>query len=131
MILAFQEQFVAPILAGTKIHTIRTDEHDRWKAGCNIEMATGVRTKNYNLFKRATCISTEWVEVCYVKFYNINGSIKEICKVVWLHGRELIGEELEDFAISDGFANSIDFFAFYNKDYKGKLIHWTDKKYRK
>jgi hypothetical protein len=36
MILGFKPCFVAPILAGTKIHTIRDDPHNRWKAGREI-----------------------------------------------------------------------------------------------
>ena len=30
---------------------------------------------------------------------------------------------------NDGFASISDFFKFFNKDYTGKIIHWTDLKY--
>ena len=30
---------------------------------------------------------------------------------------------------NDGFASISDFLKFFNKDYTGKIIHWTDLKY--
>lgn len=32
-------------------------------------------------------------------------------------------------ANNDGFDTVEDFFAYFNKDYTGKIIHWTDLKY--
>ena len=59
MILGFKKQFPPMILVGTKIHTIREDKHDRWKAGNKIHFATGIRTKNYNQFYSGVCKSVQ------------------------------------------------------------------------
>lgn len=63
MVLGFKPQFVQKILNKSKIHTIREDSNDRWKAGRKIQMATGVRTKNYNKFAETDCISTQKIEI--------------------------------------------------------------------
>jgi hypothetical protein len=59
MILGFKPQFKEPILKGTKIHTLRDDEQERWRVGMTIHFATGVRTKYYNCFKQDKCKSTQ------------------------------------------------------------------------
>jgi len=65
MVLGFEQQFVEPILSGTKIHTIREDKHNRWKPGRSIQMATGVRTKNYNQFNEDECVSVQEIKILY------------------------------------------------------------------
>lgn len=59
MVIGFKKQFEAPIKAGTKIHTIREDAHNRWKPGMMMHQATGVRTKYYRCFNETPCISTQ------------------------------------------------------------------------
>ena len=36
---------------------------------------------------------------------------------------------LRELAKNDGFESVEDFFAYFNKDFKGKIIHWTDLQY--
>ena len=53
-----------------KLHTIRLDPHNRWKAGRSIQMAYGVRTKNYNNFNKGipeleTCVSVQNIEIVW------------------------------------------------------------------
>ena len=118
MKLGFKKQFVDPIKNGTKIHSIREDEHDRWKAGNIIHFATGVRTKYYNCFFEDVCKSTQDFEIVYddEPFVYIDG------KILWV-------EEIELLAKHDGFNSMEDFFKWFDKDFKGKIIHWTDFRY--
>ena len=130
MIIGFKEQFRAPILASTKIHTIREDKHDRWHAGRIMHMATGVRTKRYECFKEAVCISIQDIEITY-----------DDCIVVSIDGKTFalltkydeafdIGErKLQALARNDGFESITDFLSFFKGDFTGKIIHWTDLKY--
>lgn len=129
MVLSFKEQFVQPILDGTKIHSIREDIHDRWQPGNSIQMATGVRTKNYNCFNESRCVSTQTVYMSYA--YN------DIIEIT-VDGHYLFGRyDKELFAANDGFENWESFFDWFyplikkaeNEFYVGKLIHWTDKSY--
>lgn len=121
MILGFKKQFVTPIKKGTKIHSIRIDKHNRWKAGRSIQMATGVRTKNYKCFlKKHSCISVQRIEIRYEKNHII---------LVFVDGRKLNFMEVLALARNDGFKSLYDFFEWFSKDFVGKIVHWTNKKY--
>ena len=65
MILSFNKKFKVPIETGTKIHTIRLDKPNRWRAGKTIHFATGVRTKNYDNFKVGRCLSFQYITISY------------------------------------------------------------------
>ncbi|MBE7411382.1 MAG: hypothetical protein HS129_04840 [Leptospiraceae bacterium] len=68
MILGFKQQFIRPILDGTKIHTIREDVHNRWHVGNKIHFATGVRTKNYKQFLEKFCTGTQTIKIKHGEF---------------------------------------------------------------
>lgn len=127
MILGFKPHFKAPILAGTKIHTLRDDEHDRWQAGKHIHFATGVRTAAYECFKEADCISTQEVFMTWFPSRGLEISID---------GTELFMFDLMQFYNNDGFASYEDFENWFTPLVKKaggsktfKLIHWTDYRY--
>jgi hypothetical protein len=126
MILSFKKQFKQPILDGTKIHTIREDQHNRWWPGYIIHFACGVRTKLYECFKIGKCTRTQEIFMTYDWMLHIS-----------IDDRELYHPEKELLAKNDGFATYAEFQQwFYEaikanpKDhFKGKIIHWTDFKY--
>lgn len=115
MVLSFKEQFKEPIIEGNKIHSIREDKTNRWKAGNKIHFATGVRTKNYNCFKEGVCIRTQKIEFSH----------KHRMPYVSIDNKILSSYEAEDLAKKDGFDTLEDFFKWFGKDFKGKIIHWT------
>jgi hypothetical protein len=41
----------------------------------------------------------------------------------------LTDEQVLELAQNNGFDTVKDFFEYFNKDFKGKIIHWTDFKY--
>jgi hypothetical protein len=132
MVLGFKTQFVKSILQGIKKHTIRTDATGRWHAGNSIQMATGVRTKAYKQFnankpKLQSCISTQAIQIKHHKCY-VAGKCFE-GPSVHIDGRSLTALEIHDLAINDGFNNKDHFFEWFNTDYTGKIIHWTNLKY--
>lgn len=106
-----------------KIHTIRQDKHDRWKAERLIHFSTGVRTKKYKCFYKAPCISTQ--EVIIDSHREVIHIMKDGCRVETLQGKIT-----EIFAYNDGFDSVKDFWDWF-RDYQGslKLIHWTNLKY--
>ncbi len=135
MILSFKKQFPwkAPtnfeqrILSGSKIHTIREDPHGRWKAGRKIHFATGVRTKNYNCFKEGVCTS---VQSIHINYFIIGAFIKRLDIVI--DGRIVLNRDCEItdlLAINDGFNLTENFFKWFDSDFSGKIIHWTDFRY--
>lgn len=123
MILGFKKQFEQKIIEGNKIHTIRKDPHDRWKPGRKIHFTTGVRTKNYHQFMEGVCISTTFIGI---KWDNGIPTIVIEDDIGLFYPNEDIIERL---AKNDGFESVEDFFKWFNKDFNGKIIHWTDFNY--
>lgn len=123
MILGFKTRFKQPILDGTKIHTIRADKPNRWHAGRKIQMVTGVRTKQFECFKEAQCVSVQKIQI----------TNEEYCVSVLIDGKRIYFDTLEQLAINDGFAGynpAADFLEFFGKGiFTGKIIHWTNYKY--
>lgn len=108
-----------------KIHTIRTDYKNRWKAGCKIHAVYNNRTKN--MFKFAPtfeCNGTQTIEIKY--FYSDDADAQT---EVWIDGRLLIQSEIELLAKNDGFDNVYTFFLYFHTDFKGKIIHFTNFRY--
>ncbi|WP_367867878.1 hypothetical protein [Pedobacter sp. WC2423] len=126
MVLGFKKQFVEPIMAGTKIHTIREDSNNRWDDGILIHMATGTRTKHYNCFKKTLCTSIQNIFMSYDYMLHIS-----------IDGRELYIPEKEKLAVADGFENLLSFENYWFPElqqrrhmaFSGKIIHWTDFRY--
>jgi len=119
MVLGFNSRFVDKILNGTKIHTIRADVHNRWKAGRSIQFATGVRSKYYEQFKEGVCVSTQLIKIEY------HGMLP----VIEVDGRKIGIHSIQKLSEGDGFEYAGDFFAWFNKDFSGKIIHWTKLRY--
>lgn len=117
MVLGFKKQFVPLIENGTKIHTIREDKHERWKAGRSIQFATGVRTRHYNKFRDGECHSVQQVE------------IEPMSRTIKVDGIEIDPRDHGQFAKCDGFPEEWAFWDWFNKPLKGKLIHWTEFQY--
>jgi uncharacterized protein YqfB (UPF0267 family) len=136
MVIGFKEQFVEPILNGSKIHTIREDATNRWKAGRVMDMATGVRTKAYNKFTEQICIGIQTIEIKWTVPSN-NDTIKNRSVKVFIDGKNISHHWYKDtdelimdvLAKNDGFETLQDFFGWFSEDFTGKLIHWTDLKY--
>jgi len=127
MIISFKPQFVPKILAGTKIHTLRTDATNRWQAGRKMHMYTGRYTATDRQFvKEAECVSVQYISLFAV--------VDLICTSNLIDGeiileRTLSDKEALEFARNDGFDTLEDFWQWFTTTQTLKLIHWTDKRY--
>lgn len=114
----------------SKLHTIRHDPHNRWKPGMKIHPVINNRTKNRFQFAPVVkCVSVQKIEI---KYWNKCGDYPNIIidKHYGYHAYEKDGFEfMEQLALNDGFPSVEAFFQYFNADFKGKLIHWTDLKY--
>lgn len=134
-LIEFNTKFkeMLPVIGKTKIgafpqkkHTIRADVKNRWKAGNLIHFVINNRTPNRFQFAPVIkCTSTQKIEILYK---DIDGFKLEVA-TVYVDGVWLPGDEVEVLAINDGFDNIEDFFAYFNKNFTGKIIHWTNLKY--
>ncbi|WP_163401457.1 hypothetical protein [Flavobacterium fluviatile] len=107
--------------AKPKIHTIREDPKDRWKVGMMIDFFINVRTKK--MFRFAPVMPV--VSVQTIEIYHFGEKAKSVC----INGRKLKVLRVKELAQNDGFDTVEDFFAYFNEDFTGKIIHWTDLKY--
>ena len=115
-----------------KIHTIREDKKNRWKVGTKIDFFINARQKNMFRFAPVLpVVSTQKIEIQYeLSFYRKKTKIIYIDDKLFYHEIEHNNEfKMLDFAQNDGFDTMEDFFDYFNKDYKGKIIHWTNFKY--
>lgn len=153
MILSFKTHinnkptgFVQKILDNIKIHTIR--KSNRY-TGKQLHMATGVRTKHYNQFNKniphlQIGISDQVIkilrcdelphkmrmadDVCQINV-NIDGLVYPTCFKIKIDTRYINTTEMKQLAANDGFNSLNDFFNWFNQDYEGFIIHWTNLKY--
>lgn len=144
MILGFKPQFVPKILDGTKLHTIRSG--NRWKPGMSIQMATGVRTPQYNQFNA----DRPDLQVCKC-VQDILFRFNHECDIHIIHDPDIRNKGLYTFSIfidgkqvinkfllkiiskCDGFDTVYDFIEWFydvrnqeRNNYVGQIIHWTE-----
>lgn len=104
-----------------KLHTIRLDQHNRWHTGMAIHPVINNRSKNrFQFAPTLTCHSTQKIQISYIEgepWVAIDDTIL------------IFDEDVEKLAINDGFDDAKSFFEYFNTDFEGKIIHWTDLKY--
>ena len=130
-----------------KLHTIREDKSARWWAGRSIQMV--YRGKHYSIADHFNkdipelekCTGTQEFQIT---FSDYAGGMK-FCEVtigdgwywagyVMPNGANLCSLDgdrkmIEQLAHNDGFKDSMEFFRWFNKDFSGKIIHFTNFKY--
>lgn len=109
------------IIHTPKIHTIREDKKNRWKVGNKIDFFINCRQKDMFRFAPVLpVVSIQEIEITYAEF---------TYPIISIDKKRLNTSEMNMLAYNDGFDSLKDFIIYFNKDYKGKIIHWTDKKY--
>ena len=109
-----------------KIHTIRQDRRNRWKGGAEIEFTINEGTEKEFVFTKGECISVQSIEIIYPDVERLPTLEKVI---ILIDGKPLNQAEKEQLAINDGFESLNDFYDYFDNDFKGKIIHWTNFKY--
>ena len=97
----FQKRFKPMILNGSKTHTIRRRRKHTIKSGDQLQLYTGMRTKQCELIKETKC--TDVIPIIITP----NTGIVSIDRFI------LSDKALEEFAISDGFPSVQEFFEFF------------------
>jgi hypothetical protein len=120
---SFQKRFVEPILAGTKCQTIRADRRRHARPDEELQLYTGMRTRQCKLICRAVCEEVLPIVLCFG-----DGSDE------WVSFRSLTFRTsiaLDHFALRDGFADWSDLKAFWREQhpgvdrFEGVLISWS------
>lgn len=109
-----------------KRHTIRRDQYNKWHPGKLIHPVINNRSKDRFQFTPVLkCVSTQSIEILWK---DVDG-FKTPTPTIYVDGKWIVGKDLIDLAINDGFDNITDFFSWFKTDFKGKIIHWTNLKY--
>lgn len=126
---SFQARFVEPILAGTKGGTIRATRNvprtfavafNRPRLGGHavpgedLQLYTGMRTKQCRLIARKMC--------CQVERIRINFSLP--CILLGEGHRERLVADLDIFAAFDGFASWSEMATFW-RGREGRIVHYS------
>jgi hypothetical protein len=137
--------FIAKDKLPSKYHSVREDKNNRWKVDTKIDFFINARQKNMFRFasvlpvisiqkiefilkdntENLTCLGTSFDKTCTIiideRFYGdayfFNGTVISSSYTIPI------------FANNDGFDTSDELFAYFNKNFKGKIIHWTNLKY--
>lgn len=128
-------------LKNAKIHTIRTDQKERWKPGTMIDFFINCRQKN--MFRFAPRIPVVSVQEIFMtkKGNDIEITISKVGSYIGGDDFYLYHDAKVQLALNDGFDSLQDFNLYFlqqidenfkqtgNSWFKGKIIHWTDKRY--
>lgn len=118
-----------------KIHTIREDKKNLWKAGNDIHFVINNRTKKR--FQFAPIVQVKSIQRITIDYsisenefphIGINRTIGDYKYLTPTNHFEYV-TELQELAVNDGFDSWEDFLKYFNKNFKGKIIHWTDLRY--
>lgn len=121
-----------------KLHTIRKDEKNRWRPGTKIDFFINCRQEDMFRFAPVLpVVNTQEIKIKYTKSSNNTDLI--YVEVFGVNNWKCLGTynpETKDYygnllqlAQNDGFDTIEDFFTYFNKDYTGKIIHWTNLRY--
>ena len=121
---SFQARFAGSVAAGAKTQTIRRHRRPparHARVGESIALWTGLRTKEARLIGHASCAGLYPISLRFGL-----GTVAH----VRIGAKQLMGEQLDDFARQDGFQNGRDMSAWFGETYgslsfDGVLVMWS------
>lgn len=117
---------INPSVFHPKRHTIRRDSKNRWKAGNKIHPVINNRTpQRFQFAPILKCISVQAIEIIWTDEENQRNEFPAI----FIDGEILDQEAEKNLALNDGFESVAEFYKYFNTDFYGKIIHWTNLKY--
>lgn len=113
---SFMKSFADKVESGVKPHTIRDDNHnDRHaKVGNDLQLYTGMRTKNCRKLRDAKCVGVYPIDIQYP-------NVRILIPVGWF---KLSPSEINQLAIGDGFDSVDEFFDYFKEKRDRVLILW-------
>lgn len=104
---------------GIKIHTIRADPKNRWRVGMPIHFVVNNRTPQR--FQFAPILPVKAIQQIKIRWCQNHERMN-----VYIDGVSLESSEIKTLSKNDGFEHIRDFGEYFNSDFDGKIIHWTD-----
>lgn len=107
-----------------KKHTMYDGVNQRWEEDKWIHFISNLKKINYVCWFKAKCTGTQNIQIHWSE-----NNIKYGLPNIFIDGRRLKEGDIADLILNEGFGSLGDFLSFYNKDFDGKLIHWSDVRY--
>lgn len=85
-----------------------------------------INNRTTNRFEFAPEMLCTGVQKIEIKYIDLSG---EMAIVIKIDDKILSWDEIIMLAINDGFKDVQAFLNYFNTDFKGKIIHWTDLRY--
>lgn len=121
---SFQKQFVDPIQSGRKAQTIRAlGKRRHAQQGDALQLYTGMRTKHCRLIARAKCWGMDTISISFSSMYPGDEVRIGVGPRIWQ-------QDLEPFAMSDGFSSWSAMKEFWRQHhpnvlvFHGVIIYW-------
>lgn len=120
-LLGFKRRFVPMILDGSKRHTIRGKRDRPIKVGEALHCYVDPRRKSMTLLGRWRCVRVQAVEI-----RGYFPRVGDFIGGVFIDGEQILQDECEALARSDGFQSFADMMKFWDGrlPFHGDLIHW-------
>lgn len=107
-----------------KFHTIRRDPDNLWKAGMDIQLVIHQGTQDeFQFAPPIKCQTVQRIQIDYSKLINTDGP------AVFIDYELVDKETLVQLALNDGFPTVSDFFYYFNEEFSGNLVHWSNLTY--
>lgn len=121
-----------------KHHTIRADDDDRWPPKTGL-IHPVINNRTPRRFQFAPTLECKSVQKITIKWFEAKHPIETrehvynpregLFAVIHIDGRNYPLHTDQRLFVNDGFEDQADFFAWFNSDFTGKIIHWSDLKY--
>lgn len=100
---SFKAQFAEPIAGRIKLQTVRGPRKRHARPGESLQLYTGMRTKYCRKIvdPDPTCIALDHI------WMRVDGRASELIEAITINGIDLGNEEIEAFAIADGFGSQL------------------------
>lgn len=121
------DECVDTLNIGVKIHTIRADKKNRWRVGMPIHFVVNNRTPAR--FQFAPTIPVKAIQEIYIRWSGAVVYVSIDGKPFYsslTNEPEMLNHRMLFLAKNDGFDSIEAFLQYFNSDFKGKIIHWTD-----
>ncbi len=127
-----------------KNHTIREDLKGLWHPEKKIHPVINNHTADrFQFAPTFRCFSVQKIDFnwglttnflarfpcCKVKKKDLGKPLISKSPCILIDRKLLSAKEVEILALNDGFESTEAFFKYFNKDFSGKIIHWTKLKY--
>lgn len=109
-----------------KRHTFKQDKANRWQVGNLIHFYINARSKNQ--FRFAPVVPVLGIQKIEINWFDYD-AFRLPEPNIYINGNWIVGDKKLLLMQNDGFDTPEQFYAYFNQNFEGKIIHWTDLKY--